>query len=938
MTVDEIMEKEDFKNLYNQMRWNMKRNILLTIVACCIAVHSFAQVLYNPSVDDNRKGVLAELYIDVVITQGKAVTTLDMRFHNAHWGNAEGELTFRLGAHQTISDFLLDVNGKMRNSSVVEKIKGRKAYEEIVSRQVDPGLLEMTGNNSYRLRVFPIPSHGYKRAIMIYEEPLRCNASGLYYQLPLGHKGNLKKFTLKVSVANPDEPTILQTPFAGLSFAKTDDTYTAQIDTLNYLPEGTLDIVIPTQPHVFVERGKYSNGYYFLAPIHSSTPMRFISADYNHKDITDLYTIAEQNAGPLFLTGKLKSRKARIILNFGDNQTIMHRDTIWLHTSEKGRYENMLERVWTTRKIDALSMDILNNMQEMTSLGMKCGIVTNYTSLIVLETVEDYAKYRINPPIEMRDAYERLVAELDGEQEKETEANAQNVADLFGKRKKIWEAFVSEATIAAYDQKEDKREEREERRQERREAREERRQEQEDKQREWEHRLWEIENGIRRKPVRYNQGTPGKVTQRNGAIVPGKENIITGTITHSEGWGMVGAHVVLKGTTIGVIADMDGKYSLVIPAGREAVLRFAFIGCTETEVMVTKTTVDVEMNDDTYLLEEMVVTGYSDGASSGPEPVPASERIAGNEAQPTRDIDYFDFVDEALYLDSLNNLPDNAIYNVYLDMKNRYGHNPLFHIRIAMLLHKRGMEQEAFAVASVLVEESVQNPVLMRLAGKLLSELGFHEAAITILQKALAHYIDQPISYRELGMAYAAAGRYQDAVNALYEVAQHPWPEKYGDNIQAVVLTDMNAIIAKARREKVKLKLGNIDKRLVSPMPSDIRLVLGWCADNTNMGMRIRDAAGHDSYRGYHALAGGIRDDWSQAYGPVDFMVRNATDGDYRIEAYYNNSVPHQSEKVLVAWLEIYSGFGTADEQKEVIFFQANYEHRELKIERSFRK
>lgn len=918
----------------------MKNSILFTVLECCIAVHSFAQVLYNPSIDDNRMGVLAELYVDVVINGGKAVTTLDMRFH-ACWDDTEGELTFRLGAHQTISDFLLDVNGKMRNSSVVEKIKGRNAYEEIISRRVDPGLLEMTGDNSYHLRVFPIPSYGYKRAMVIYEEPLRCDASGLYYQLPLGHKGDLKKFMLKVSVANPNEPAILQTPFAGLSFTKTGDTYNAQVDTLNYLPEGTLDIAIPAQPRILVERGKYSNGNYFLVPIHCPTPMRFISVDYNHKDIADLYTIAEQNTCPLFLTGKLKSRKARIILNFGDNQTITRRDTVWLNTSEKGRYGNMAERIWTARKIDALSMDILNNMHKMIELGMNRGIVTNYTSLIVLETVEDYAKYRINPPIEMRDAYERLVTELDGEQEKETEANAQNVADLFGKRKKIWEAFASEATITAYDKKEDEREEREERRQERREAREERRQEQERKQREWERRQWEIENGIRRKPpvhYSYNWGSPGKVTQWDRAIVADKENIITGTITDSEGLGIPGANVVLKGTTTGTFTDIDGKYKLTIPAGKEALLQFRFVGYTDTETKVTNTTVDVIMNEDIHILEEMVVTSYSDGALSRPELVPASERIAGNETQPARDIDYFDFVDEALYLDSLDNLPGNAIYNAYLDMKNRYGHNPLFHIRVAILLHSRGMDHEAFAVTSVLVEESMQNPVLMRPAGKLLSELGFHKEAISILQKALAHYFDQPISYRELGMAYAAAGRYQDAVNTLYAVAQHPWPEKYGDNIQAVVLTDMNAIIAKAHREKVKLKLGNIDKRLVSPMPSDARIVLGWYADNTNMGMRIRDAAGHDSYRGYYSLAGGIRVDRSDAYGPVDFMVRNATDGDYRIDTYYNNSVPPQSEKVLVAWLEIYSGFGTADEQKEVIFFQANYEHRELKIERSFRK
>lgn len=147
------MEKEDFKNLYNKKRWKMKNCILLIIAACCITAHSFAQVLYNPSADNKDKGTLAELHIDVVIKGGKAVTTLDMWFYNARWGDVEGELTFRLNAHQSISDFMVRnaVDGDYRieayynHRAPLEKEKVMIAWLEIYT---DFGTATETNNNS----------------------------------------------------------------------------------------------------------------------------------------------------------------------------------------------------------------------------------------------------------------------------------------------------------------------------------------------------------------------------------------------------------------------------------------------------------------------------------------------------------------------------------------------------------------------------------------------------------------------------------------------------------------------------------------------------------------------------------------------------------------------------------------------------------------------
>jgi TonB-dependent starch-binding outer membrane protein SusC len=83
---------------------------------------------------------------------------------------------------------------------------------------------------------------------------------------------------------------------------------------------------------------------------------------------------------------------------------------------------------------------------------------------------------------------------------------------------------------------------------------------------------------------------------------------ITGKITDAEG-GLPGATVAVKGTSNGVITDVDGNFSVDAPAG--ATLVISSVGYTSQEIAVGNSTViDVKMEQDTKTLNEVVVTGY----------------------------------------------------------------------------------------------------------------------------------------------------------------------------------------------------------------------------------------------------------------------------------------------------------------------------------------
>ena len=85
---------------------------------------------------------------------------------------------------------------------------------------------------------------------------------------------------------------------------------------------------------------------------------------------------------------------------------------------------------------------------------------------------------------------------------------------------------------------------------------------------------------------------------------------ISGTVRDEKGVPIPGATVLVKGTTIGIVTGIDGKYSLKIPDKGE-VLVFSFVGMKTQEVSISgKSTIDVVLNEETIGLNEVVAIGY----------------------------------------------------------------------------------------------------------------------------------------------------------------------------------------------------------------------------------------------------------------------------------------------------------------------------------------
>ena len=86
---------------------------------------------------------------------------------------------------------------------------------------------------------------------------------------------------------------------------------------------------------------------------------------------------------------------------------------------------------------------------------------------------------------------------------------------------------------------------------------------------------------------------------------------VQGKVTDATGEGLIGASVLVKGTTSGVITDIDGNYELQIQGG-EATLVFSYIGMQTQELKVNAKTgiLNVVMTDDSQMMDDVVVVAY----------------------------------------------------------------------------------------------------------------------------------------------------------------------------------------------------------------------------------------------------------------------------------------------------------------------------------------
>lgn len=111
-------------------------------------------------------------------------------------------------------------------------------------------------------------------------------------------------------------------------------------------------------------------------------------------------------------------------------------------------------------------------------------------------------------------------------------------------------------------------------------------------------------------PVLYgNAAGADPIVRQSNAASPQQSKKISGVVKDTSGEPVIGANVIVKGTTNGTMTDIDGQFNLDVPS--DAILQISYIGYIAQEMPVrNQTAFNIKLVEDSQALDEVVVVGF----------------------------------------------------------------------------------------------------------------------------------------------------------------------------------------------------------------------------------------------------------------------------------------------------------------------------------------
>jgi Ca-activated chloride channel family protein len=920
---------------------------------------------------------LQQLAISAELSGGMASTTVRMVFFNPNARQLEGKLQFPLLAGQQISAFSLDIGGVLRPAVPVAKAQGRAVFEAIERRQVDPGLLEVTQGNNFKLRIYPIAARGTRTVELRYTEALARKDGQWAYRLPLGY-GAVQDFSLRLKVNGSEAAPHLAANLAGLRFERSDDGYAAQFSHQQFTPDGVIEIGVAARSGPQVYQQARQGAQFFVAEI--PLPSRRVARATPHVlgllwDSSGSGAARDVNAELAVLDtyfralGKVEVRLVRLrdraeapqlfkvtggdwralraalestvydgasalndwmpqadvdqyllvsdgLANYGGEHfpTLAKGQRLSAINSavsaDNARLAALAERsggvlvtptaayahaaaqqlLYQDASIDSISATGATDL-EVESRTVRNGLLRVAgrllapTGQLTLGVVNGGKAERIVVPLAAKAPYHPLAASLWASfRLRALDADFDAHRAEIGRIGRDFGVTTRETSLIVLERADDY--------------------------------------------VRYDIAPPEALAAEVNRLLQSGVSVralasskhmdtVVRTFERRTAWWNTSYPLLEKEPrTAGAAQDKEALSSqrtrmpappapsAEAPAFKSAAPAAPSPQAYSDAVTVSVTGSSVARSTDTGRLLRYA---ESDTASrTGPPPAPAQVGIALKK-----------WSANAPYIERLRNAPADRVYGIYLDEKPGYANSSAFFLDVADILFDKGQRDLGLRVLSNLAEMDLENRALLRILGCRLLQANAPEVALPVFEKVLRLAEEEPQSFRDLGLAHAAAGHRQQAVDRLYEVVTRVWDSRFPE-IENIVLAEINAIIA---APGTPVDTSRIDPRLLANLPLDLRVVLTWDADNSDMDLWVTDPTGAmcNYAQPLTALGGRMSRDFTRGYGPEEFSVRHAAVGKYRIQANYYGNRQQVLAGATTLQVKLFSGFGTPQQKEQVV-------------------
>jgi len=933
---------------------------LILLIAWAGGSFCFAQeippILTVAGEKESEKLPLVRLAVEARILGPLAETRMTMTFANPHSRPLAAELYFPLPEGALVSGYALDIHGKMVDGVAVERERGRVIFEKEVRKGVDPGLAEWVRGNTFRTRVYPVPARGSRTVMVRYIAELAQSRGESLYHLSFRYAAPVDDFSLRVEVdAAGRPPRVQRSPRANFAFNRWRSGYLAEIrlakanlkeDLTVSLPEGSFPAVLVERTgggeHFFIasvpvpekpksaapavgkrlavlwdasgSRGEtgHQAEIDFLRLLFSrlsgtltavdlvlvrndvSAPKRFpVQAGKAEDLLRELGAVNYDGGTQLGALGPLPERPDLYLLfsdgnsNFGKGEPAPFKAPLFAFSADSLADHAFLQYLASTN-----SGRYLNLRRSDAAAAVEAVLLPGF-GLIGAEAAGASDLISATPfPASHRmwlvgkvTAASAIVTLKFGWAGRVTATRELKISQQDAAEGGLVETYWAQKKIERLLMRRDKNKEE-----------------------------------ILKTGIRYSLATP----ETSLLVLETLDQYLEHTVRPPVSWPEMRAQYdqALEAREKEEKKDREDKINRVLEMWKARVewwgQKFDYPENFKYKEAEEKTAA---------MREEIASVGIEGGVAGGVEgaPMPAApvemSRMAGPEkkadasAASEPGVALAPWDPQTPYIKELKKADAAVLWKAYLEQRQKFGHSPAFFLDCADFFFNRKDSRTGLQVLSNLAELELENPALLRVLGHRLRQLGLFELSAPIFEEVLRLRPEEPQSLRDLALALAERKEYRRAVELLYRVVLGEW-DRF-DEIELIALMELNRTMAAAGRAGISDFA--VDPRLVKLLDLDLRIVLTWDADLTDMDLWVVEPSGEKAYYGHNrtTIGGLVSRDFTQGYGPEEYLLKKAMLGTYKVQTNFYGSQAQTLIGAVTLQVDIYTNYGRPNEKKK---------------------
>jgi tetratricopeptide (TPR) repeat protein len=645
-----------------------------------------------------------------------------------------------------------------------------------------------------------------------------------------------------------------------------------------------------------------------------------VSVDSKPDEVAEVYPAPGAPAnGRLTFSGKLLAPEATVTLNYGFGKRVTHSESFTLKAAD-ATDGDLIGRYWAQQKVAELSMRPGENDEELAKVGKQFNLVTPNTSLLVLETADQYVQYRVVPPMDRPEVYKEFLAKIEQNKVRERdtkEEKVQQVLAMWDGRVKWWErkfdypADLKFATVAAD-----------------------------------------------RPPLQADLapvpglGVPSPAPAASAAVPPAPAAVDSVTAAPSAAPSAAPA-APAPGPMLERSAraqQAEGQLPAARPIGASRNQEDERTAATvndpsRQEQLTLRSDALADLSSSPRQLS--VTTGsvaVEHNLSSQPDDVAKADGSGGTADASGPAVTIKPWDPATPYLAAMKAVAPDKAYDVFLGQRETFGRSPAFYLDCGDYLEHVGQHDLAVRVLTDVAALKLADARLLRVAAHRLQQIGVREIAIDLFEKVLKMRPEEPQSHRDLALALSdradaltdlpkdardsgrIASDYARALDLLNQVLIGRW-DRFQE-IELPCLMEANRIIARINRLKQSGEIADVpvplDPRFIKDLECDLRVVMTWDADNTDIDLWVTEPSGEKCFYGHNrtTIGGMLSRDFTDGYGPEEYCLRKLMPGKYAIQANFFGSRQQELTGPCTVAATVYTDFGRPTEKKQSLILR----------------